>query len=74
VGQPLSQGDLVELAFQTNSSTVHGMAEMLPPVDRLLQPFRFIALDDEDHRALRMLSDIANDPKTFLSASALRQL
>jgi hypothetical protein len=60
MSQPLSQGDLVELAFQTNSSTVHGMAKMLGPVPqagRLLQPFRFIALDDDDHRNLRALTD-----------------
>jgi hypothetical protein len=77
VGQPLSQDDFVELAFQTTSSTVHGMAKMLDPVPqagRVLQPFRFIALDDEDHRTLRTLADIANDPKTFRTVSVLREL
>ena len=77
VGEPISQGDFVELAFQANSGTVHGMAEMLSPLcqsDHLSQPFRFIALDDEDHRALRVLADVANDQKTFLSSSALRRL
>jgi PilZ domain len=77
VGNPLSQGDFVELAFQLNSSTVHGMAEMLSPIpqaDSLLQPFRFIALDDDDHRALERLTDVANDQKSFVSSSALRGL
>lgn len=77
MGKPLSKGDLVELAFQTTSATVHGMAEMLSPIpkpDNLLQPFRFIALDDDDHRALRVLADVANDQKTFHSSSALRGL
>jgi hypothetical protein len=77
VGTALSQGDFVELAFQINSSTVHGMAEMLSPIlqaETLLQPFRFIALDDDDYRALEKLTDLANDQKAFVSSSALRGL
>jgi hypothetical protein len=67
VDEPFSQGDFVELAFQTNSSTVHGMAEMLSPMaegDSLLQPFRFMVLDDDDHRTLQALADGAADQKT----------
>ena len=76
VGQPLSAGDFVELAFQAQSSTVHGMAEMLSPVpeaEGALQPFRFIALDDDDHRALGMLADVAADQKAPASSSAHRR-
>ena len=77
VGAPLSTGDFVELAFQAQSYTVHGMAEMLTPVSEAngaLQPFRFIALDDEDHRTLRMLADVAADQKSVATSSALRRL
>jgi hypothetical protein len=77
VGQPIGQDDFVELAFQTTSSTVHGMAKMLSPMPtpgRVMQPFCFIALDDDDHRKLQSLADLANDPKTFRTVSVLRQL
>jgi hypothetical protein len=65
LAQSLSEGDFVEVAFQTQSGPVRGMAEMLTPVraatDGSLQPFRFVALGDEDHRALRMIVDSAAD-------------
>ncbi|MBV9573497.1 MAG: hypothetical protein JOY93_05545 [Acidobacteriales bacterium] len=61
----LQQGDFVEVAFQTQSGPVHGMAEMLNPTlratDGILQPFRFIALADDDHRTLRMVVDAVTD-------------
>ena len=54
----MSAGDFIEIAFHTRSGAVHGMAEMLPPTRKFqsacLQPFRFIALGDDDHRKLRM--------------------
>ena len=65
LAKSLSQGDFVEVAFQTQAGAVHGMAEMLVPMrtvtDGSLQPFRFIALGDDDHRALRMMVDSATD-------------
>ena len=58
LAKPLSQGDFVEIGFQTKVGAVIGMAEMLSPArkatDGILQPFRFIALGDDDHRNLRM--------------------
>jgi hypothetical protein len=69
----LSTGDFVEIAFQTRSGPVHGMAEMLQPVRRAkakvqtqvkpacLQPFRFVALGDQDHHKLSMALDSALD-------------
>jgi hypothetical protein len=67
--QELSSGDFVEIAFHTRSGPVHGMAEMLDPVRKFksacLQPFRFIALGDDDHRKLRMALDTARD-RSFL--------
>jgi len=70
LAQALSQGDFVEVAFQTQTGRVQGLAEMLDPVRRLpeetLQPFRFVALADDDHRALRMMVDAASD-RNFLA-------
>jgi hypothetical protein len=70
--QQLSAGDFVEIAFHTRSGPVHGMAEMLQPVRKFqsacLQPFRFIALGDEDHRKLRMALDTALD-RSFLDTT-----
>jgi hypothetical protein len=65
LGRSLSEGDFVEVAFQIQSGAVRGMAEMLSPVrssrDGSLQPFRFVALGDDDHRTLRMAVDSTTD-------------
>ena len=69
----LSTGDFVEIAFQTRSGVIHGMAEMLHPMRKFqsacLQPFRFVALDDDDHRKLRSALDTALD-RSFLDPSS----
>jgi len=61
----LGQGDFVEVAFQTQSGPVHGMAEILSPMGKttegVLQPFRFVALEDDDHRRLRTSLDHVPD-------------
>lgn len=61
----LAVGDFVEIAFQTPSGAIHGMAEMLHPARKFqsvcYQAFRFIALGDEDHERLRMALDSALD-------------
>ena len=61
----LAQGDFVEVAFQTQSGPVHGMAEILNPMRKtaqgILQPFRFVALEDDDHRRLRTSLDHVAD-------------
>ena len=68
----LSPGDFIEIAFQTRSGPIHGMAEMLPATRKFesacLQPFRFIALGDDDHRKLRMALESAFD-RRFLESS-----
>jgi hypothetical protein len=65
----LSAGDFVEIAFHTRSGAICGMAEMLNPTRKYssacLQPFRFIALADDDERKLRMSLDSALD-RNFL--------
>jgi len=57
----LANGDFVEVAFQTQSGPVHGMAEILNPMRKtaegVLQPFRFVAIEDDDHRRLRTSLD-----------------
>lgn len=61
----LTAGEFVEIAFQTRAGAICGMAEMLQPFNvqqkACMQPFRFIALEDEDHRKLCMALDSAMD-------------
>ena len=60
LGHALEEGGFVEVTFQTSQGKVQGMAELLSPrssTSACLQPFRFIALDDEDHTRLRMALD-----------------
>ena len=65
MAQSLGQGDFVEVAFQTESGPVQGMAEVLSPTRKttegVLQPFRFVALGDDDHRRLRVSVDHVAD-------------
>jgi hypothetical protein len=69
LGRALGEGDFVEVAFHTQSGPVHGMAEMLNPerplTDGVLQPFRFIAMEDNDHRTLSLAVDQTAD-RNFL--------
>jgi hypothetical protein len=71
----LGQGDFVEVAFQTQAGPVHGMAELLTPVHKVsgevLQPFRFVALEDDDHRRLRSSLDHVADRDLLGLKSAL---
>ena len=41
------------------------MLKALPATEGALQPFRFIAMGDDEHRALRMMVDSASD-QSFL--------
>jgi len=65
LARSLGEGDFVEVAFQIQGGQVRGMAEMLSPIraasDGSLQPFRFVALGDDDHRTLRMAVDTVSD-------------
>jgi hypothetical protein len=75
LARALSIGDFVEVAFQTQSGSVEGMAEMLHPVGKgqgsIFQPFRFVALDDGAHDLLRMAVESAGD-RSFLGVAARR--
>ena len=59
LSKPFEQGDFVEVEFETSQGKVHAMAELLLPrsvsSSGCFQPFRFIALDDQDHTRLRMV-------------------
>jgi hypothetical protein len=59
LAKPLEAGELVELAFQTSKGTVQAMAEVLEAQAKAssgcLQPFRFIALEDDAHSSLSTL-------------------
>ena len=71
--KPLSNGEFIEIGFTTRSGSIHGMAEMLVPIRQFsngcMQPFRFIALGDEDHRKLRNAVDSVVD-RGFLGAKS----
>jgi len=51
--KPLQQGSVVKLMFLAQTGSVLGSAEMLSPMSWDQQPFRFIALHDDDESRLR---------------------
>ena len=65
LSRALAEGDFVELAIQSKSGDIHGMAEMLSPMrsasGSVFQPFRFVALGDDDHQILNTLIESAGD-------------
>lgn len=46
-------GVVVDLSFQTHRGPVAGTAEMLRPITRTQQPFRFLSVPDGDQRTLQ---------------------
>ncbi len=74
LANPLEEGGFVEVAFQTKSGPVHGMAEMLhprrTPSNAIMQPFRFVALDDDDHKTLRVAVDSARERDFVFSSNS----
>jgi hypothetical protein len=53
VTQLLDRGSQFSLMFLTQAGAVVGEAEMLSPVSNTKQPFRFVAIEEDDHRRLR---------------------
>ena len=49
----VDQGTVVQVMFQTHRGPVVGTAEMLMPITRTQQPFRFVGLPEDDHRTLQ---------------------
>ena len=58
----LPQGSMVRLIFVTPKGPVTGTAEMLHPVSRAEQPFRFAAIPDSDQHRLRAVIDMVHGP------------
>lgn len=52
VRKPMGRGTHAKLMFVTESGAVLGRAEMLNAESWVLQPFRFVSLDEEDQRRL----------------------
>jgi len=65
LSKAIAGGDFVEVTFETNSGNVQGMAEMLDPVRSapggVFQPFRFVALGDDDHQVLDRMIESERD-------------
>ena|ERR1700746_487875 len=70
----LERGEFVEVAFKTSQGSVYGMAEILEAKlessKGCLQPFRFVALDDEDHRKLCMALQTYADRTALVAPSS----
>jgi hypothetical protein len=52
IRQPLQRGSVVKLMFLAKTGSVLGSAEMLSPVAWDRQPFRFVALHEDDQSRL----------------------
>jgi hypothetical protein len=76
LAKPLETGELVEVAFQTSKGAIQGMAEVLEPRVKAssgcLQPFRFVALDDEAHSRITMTVESLLDQITVGSSLTVR--
>src|SRR5271167_4638970 len=53
VAHPIDTGCKAKLMFLTGAGMVLGSAEMLSPLSWSLQPFRFVALADDDEDRLK---------------------
>jgi hypothetical protein len=73
LARALADGDFVEVAFQTQSGPVSGMAEMLHTThksqDSVLQAFRFVAMEDDDHKTLTFTVNSTSE-RNFLFGSS----
>ena len=58
----LQAGSMVRLIFVTPKGPVTGRAEMLQPVSRTEQPFRFEEISDSDQRRLSAVIDLVYGP------------
>jgi hypothetical protein len=56
---PLNQGSRAQLMFLTDAGTVLGTAELLPSLSDTLQPFRFLAINDDHEQRLRDLIQLS---------------
>jgi hypothetical protein len=61
VPSPLDRGSRMKLMFLTGAGAVLGTVEMLPSLSSTHQPFRFVAMNEDDERRLRNLIQISHD-------------
>lgn len=61
VPSPFDQGSHMKLMFLTEAGAVLGTVEMLPSLSSTHQPFRFVAMNEDDERRLRNLIQISHD-------------
>ena len=59
LSSPLSQGLRVKLMCLTDAGALLGTAEMLASVSATKQPFRFLAMNEDDQRRLRDLIQVS---------------
>jgi hypothetical protein len=59
LSNPLNQGARVKLMCLTDAGALLGTAEMLASVSATQQPFRFIAMNEDDERRLRELIQVS---------------
>ena len=52
--EPVVQGAMVQLMFQTHRGAVLGTAEMLRPINAVQQPFRFLVLPEDHQHTLQV--------------------
>jgi len=60
----LHQGARTKLMFLTQTGPVLGVAELLKPVSRTQQPFRFVLLHESDQRRLWAATQSGKEPGT----------
>lgn len=53
LSSPLNQGSIVKLMFRAETGLIFGTAELLIPISRTLQPFRFLQIGDDDRCRLK---------------------
>jgi PilZ domain len=66
VVEAFGEGEAVQIAFQTRSGPIQGIAKMLRPTSRgesCMQPFRFVELDNEDSQKLRLAVEAAREQR-----------
>jgi hypothetical protein len=61
IRQPLQRGSLVKLMFLAKTGSVLGSAEMLSPVAWDQQPFRFVALHEDDQSRLHAAIQVSSE-------------
>lgn len=70
LAKPLDNGSRPRLMFLTKTGPVLGVAEMLRPVSWTEQPFRFVGLNEDDQRRLRVATQGPIEPCPTEAASA----